>query len=97
MEGKKKRKVDSECCLFNEEWGIKYFFVQANYKALCIIYKDAVAVLKEYNIRRHYETKHDSSYSQFTGMQRSKKFETLQRILCSQQAAFTKKKLKMKL
>ena len=26
----KKRKVDSECRVFNEKWGEKYFFVKAD-------------------------------------------------------------------
>ncbi|XP_078084146.1 general transcription factor II-I repeat domain-containing protein 2-like [Mustelus asterias] len=91
MEGKKKRKVDSECRLFNEEWGVKYFFVQAGDKALCVICNENVAVLKEYNVRRHYEIKHEPSYSQFTGTQRSEKFESMQRRLLSQQVFFTQK------
>src|SRR5688572_21532965 len=32
-------------------------------KALCLICNDTIAVLKEYNIRRHYESKHSSHYS----------------------------------
>jgi hypothetical protein len=27
MDGKKKRKIDYECRAFNEEWGVKYFFI----------------------------------------------------------------------
>jgi len=92
MYGHKKRKVDNECRLFNEEWGIKYFFVQSQSKGkvICLICKDTVAVLKEYNIRRHYETKHASTYSQFKENQRSEKFELLRRCLHSQQDIFNK-------
>jgi hypothetical protein len=32
IDGKKKRKVDDECRAFNEEWGVKYFFLQSNSK-----------------------------------------------------------------
>lgn len=92
MKGKKKRKVGSECRSFNEEWGINYFFVQANDKTLCLICKDTVAVLKEHNMRRHYETKHGSSYSQFIGTQHSEKFKSLHRKLFLE-----RKKLIMKL
>ena len=53
----KKRKVDSECCVFNEKWGEKYFFVKAdNNTANCLISSERIAVLKEYNLGRHYET-----------------------------------------
>jgi len=44
-------------------------------KALCLICNDTIAVLKEYNIRRHfYESKHSSHYSQFTGQLRQRNF-----------------------
>ena len=59
----KKRKVDSECRVFNEKWGEKYFFVKADNTASCLICSERIAVLKEYNLRRHYETKHQSKYS----------------------------------
>ena len=66
-ENTKKRKVDSECRQFNDEWKIKYFFVKANNKgSLCLICRDSVAVLKEYNICRHYERKRGSSFSHMT-------------------------------
>ncbi|XP_076064373.1 general transcription factor II-I repeat domain-containing protein 2-like [Oratosquilla oratoria] len=53
---------------------------------------NSVAVLKKYNIRRHYESKHGSSYSHITGAERTKKFESFQHSLHSQQAFFSKKK-----
>ena len=37
-----KRKIDSECRVFNLQW--------TNYYAVCLICQEAVAVLKEYNI-----------------------------------------------
>src|SRR5688572_20237922 len=43
-------------------------------KALCLICNDTIAVLKEYTILRHYESKHSSNYSQFTGQLRTEKF-----------------------
>ncbi|PNF22492.1 hypothetical protein B7P43_G14846, partial [Cryptotermes secundus] len=91
----RKRKIDDECRAFNEEWGVKYFFIQSNSKAnaVCLICKDTVAVLKEYNIRRHYDTKHASTFSQFKEKQRSDKLESLRRCLRSQQDLFTKANL----
>ena len=90
MEGRKKRKVDHECRLFKEDWGVGYFFVQSSAKALCIICNETVAVLKEYNLKRHYETKHITDYAQFKGLQRSEKFEKMKDQLFSQQSLFTK-------
>ena len=48
--------------------------------------------LKEYNnLRRHYDTKDASTYSQFKDKQRSEKFESMHhRSLCSQQNLFKK-------
>lgn len=47
--------------------GIKYFFVQLKEgdKAVCVICTETIAVLKEYNIRRHYDTKYAATFSQF--------------------------------
>lgn len=64
----RKRNVDDECRIFNDEWGVEYFFVpsQSNVgKAICVICNDIITVMKEYNLRRHYDTKHASTYAQF--------------------------------
>ena len=64
----KKRKVDAECRVFNEEWDAKYFFIETkDQKATCLVCNETVAVLKEYNLWRHYETKYLSAYSKFSG------------------------------
>jgi hypothetical protein len=87
----KKRKVDFECHAFKAEWSANYF-IEFNDKALCLLCSDTVAVLKEYNIRRHYHTKHSTQYSQLTRKQRSEKFESLKRNPSSQRNFFTKMK-----
>ncbi|XP_042204155.1 general transcription factor II-I repeat domain-containing protein 2-like [Homarus americanus] len=88
----KKRKVDAECRVYNEEWGVKYFFVETkDQKTTCVIYSESVAVLKEYNLRRHYETKHLSTYSKFSGKLRSEKYESMKRGLETQRNLFTRK------
>uniref|UniRef100_A0A8C5FQQ1 DUF4371 domain-containing protein n=1 Tax=Gadus morhua TaxID=8049 RepID=A0A8C5FQQ1_GADMO len=56
-----KRKIDSECRTYKEEWKQRYAFILPafiNAKPTCLICNEAVAVCKEYNIRRHHETKH---------------------------------------
>ena len=65
----KKRKVDSECRAFNKDWMPKYFFTEVDKKAACLLCTESVAVLREYNISRHYATKHHAS--QVTAGQRS--------------------------
>ena len=56
-----KRKIDSECRTYKEEWKQRYAFILPafiNAKPTCLICNEAVAVCKEYKIRRHHETKH---------------------------------------
>ncbi|CAM4600194.1 unnamed protein product [Lepidochelys olivacea] len=86
-----KRKVDSECRVFKEQWSVDYFVIKSSSKTLCLVCNKTIAVLKEYNIRRHYETKHLLNYSQFTGKLCSDKLESMKCGLSSQQFIFKKK------
>ncbi|XP_074026327.1 general transcription factor II-I repeat domain-containing protein 2-like [Leptinotarsa decemlineata] len=86
----KKRKIDSECRTFQEKWNFQYFVIESSNKALLLICNETIAVLKDYNIKRHYESKHLQSYSKYTGSLRKEKFEALKRGLKSQQYLFTK-------
>lgn len=52
----KKRKVDSECRVFKDEWTWKYFFTPIKDKPVCLICNEAVAVFKEFNLSRHFKT-----------------------------------------
>jgi hypothetical protein len=45
----KKRKVDNECRVFQQEWTSKYFFFEVS---------ESIAVLKDYNLSRQFQTKH---------------------------------------
>ncbi|KAG0729770.1 General transcription factor II-I repeat domain-containing protein 2 [Chionoecetes opilio] len=56
----KKSKVDLECRAFSPEWE-KYFFTERFGQAQCLICLKTVAVLKEYNMRHHWETRHQAS------------------------------------
>jgi len=38
--------------------GKKYFIIIQNTKLMCLICQETIAVFKEYNVKRHYETKH---------------------------------------
>jgi hypothetical protein len=57
MNPPKKRKIGHECSVFNEEWTNKYFFGNTGNKAVCLCH-ETIAVFKEYNLKRHHETKH---------------------------------------
>ena len=55
---KKTRKIEDECRTFNTEWTYKYFFTNFGSKAVCLICQESVAVFKEHNLKRHFQTKH---------------------------------------
>lgn len=92
-----KRKIDSECRVFNEKWSLDYFVIYSGDKIICLICKESISVLKEYNIRRHYETKHKATFSKFTEKLRLDKLQSLQNNFSSQQLLFKNKKILMKL
>ncbi len=48
----KKRKVDAECRVFNQEWTTKYFVTNVGTKVVCLICQETVSVFKEFNIKR---------------------------------------------
>ena len=64
----KKRKVDFENRGFNKYWEDKYMFVEYDGRPTCLVCAGSVAVAKEFNIRRHYETKHIKNMHNFKGL-----------------------------
>ncbi|KAM7390384.1 hypothetical protein PAMA_008515 [Pampus argenteus] len=56
-----KRKRNSENRIFHDEWTENYAFILPSFinaKPTCLICNEGVSACKEYNIRRHHETKH---------------------------------------
>nr|CAH7716332.1 unnamed protein product [Callosobruchus chinensis] len=76
---RQKRKIETEGRLFNSEWTNKYFFIEF----------EKMAVAKEYNMRRHFETKH-IKISTLDESQRVLKLKELQRELTGEQNIFEK-------
>ncbi|XP_073714015.1 general transcription factor II-I repeat domain-containing protein 2B-like [Misgurnus anguillicaudatus] len=89
---KQKRKVDDEHRQFQERWTLRYFFVEFNGNPTCLICKEKVAAIKEYNLKRHYSTKHGEQYEKFHDDERKHRVTLLQRELTSQQSIFHKAK-----
>ncbi|XP_075933644.1 general transcription factor II-I repeat domain-containing protein 2-like [Anarhichas minor] len=85
-----KRKIDSECRVFNLQWSNDYFFVQCKEKAVCLICQEAVAVFKEFNLRRHYESRHKDKYDNLQGQMRADKLSKLKSGLLAQQNTFVR-------
>lgn len=62
---------------FQGSWEAEYMFVDVRGKIECLLCGDSVAVMKEYNLRRHYETKHHDTYKHLNTKQRLQKVEDL--------------------
>ena len=67
----------------------KYFFIASAEKALCLIYKKSIPIMKDYNLKRHFE-KHYKIYQQLVGEKRTQKIEKLQKEFVAQQLMFKK-------
>ena len=91
----KKRKVDRECRAFNKDWMPKYFLQRLAIKhyVCCVV---SVAVLKEYNISRHYATKHRNYSNNLSAVERQTRATELDRKLTRQQNVFVNGKLAQK-
>jgi hypothetical protein len=67
----KKRKVDNEYRVFQQEWTSKCFFIEVSGKAVCLVCKESTAVLKDYNLSRHFQAKHAEKYRNIYSEQRT--------------------------
>ena len=77
----KKRKITEEGRLFNKKWTYDYFFLQANTKAICLIFRELIPVFKDYNMKRHYTQKHTAMFGQYQGMCCKNKIVELKRSM----------------
>ena len=59
---------------------------------ICLVYKDAVSVWKEYNVKRHYETKHADRFDNFTEKARRDKMAELRKGLNIHESNFVRAK-----
>ena len=77
---------------FNKKWTSKYFFIEnADSRTLCLICYQTVNVNKEYNIKRHYDSKHaDGVYGKLKERDRGLKVKQLKEQLKSQRFVFQK-------
>ena len=76
----------------NEKWTFEYFFIaNADRRPLCLICEQTVSVNKEYNIKRHYDSKHANGvYGKLKGRNRELEVEQLKEQLKSQSLMFQK-------
>ena len=86
----KKHKIEDECCTFNTEWTYKYFFTNFGSKAVCLICQESVAVFKEYNLKRHFQTEHGNFGSNLSESKLQQKANDMRKSLKQQQTFFVK-------
>lgn len=65
-------------------------FVLQGEKPVCLLCYEAVSVVKEYNLRRHFDTKHGAKYAKFSLQEKQHIVQELKGGLQSQQNMFTK-------
>ncbi|XP_036281612.1 mediator of RNA polymerase II transcription subunit 25 isoform X2 [Pipistrellus kuhlii] len=63
-------KREREGPVFRKKWERDYFFVEVKNMPTCLICKKIMSVLKEYNLKRHYESKHSKNFDQYTDQTR---------------------------
>lgn len=86
----RKRKIDADGRLFHERWEGEYMFVLQGEKPVCLVCYEAVSVVKEYNLRRHFDTKHGAKYAKVSLQEKQQIVKELKGKLRSQQNLFTK-------
>jgi hypothetical protein len=90
MSVSKKRKISDESRVFQEKWSNIYFFIQIKKKAICLICQESIAAMKEYNLKRHYNTKHAAKYDMIQGQLRIDKLALLMKNIQCQSSSIKK-------
>ena len=85
----KKRQIAEENRVFQEKWEDLYFFTEVNGKIQCLVCQQTIAVAKEYNIRRHYDTFHREKFDGIKGKMREDKIHQLKASFAKQRQFFT--------
>lgn len=92
----KKRKLSAEKRLFHDEWLLHYFVtpntILQGSGSICLICKESISVNKEYNVKRHYESRHAEYNTKYPvkSTERQKRVDFLKSELTRQQTIFSK-------
>ena len=84
----KKRKVDNESRVFKPSWTEHFLVIEHQGRILCLICQEMLAVCKEYNIKRHYSTKHESKFKELAGQFWIDRINSLKQNILGQQSFF---------
>src|SRR6218665_3005654 len=92
----KKRKLLEEKRLFNDEWLLDYFVTPnttlKGSGSICLICKESISVNKEYNVKRHYKSRHSEYNTKYPAKstEQQKHVDFLKSQLIRQQTIFSK-------
>ena len=75
---------------FKKNHPITIFFIQVIGKAICLICQKSIAVMKEYNLKRHYGTKYAAKYDMIQGQLRIDKLALLMKNIQGQSSSLKK-------
>ena len=87
---RRKRKYCDENRVFNEQRNMQYLFIESNGKPLCLICQETISVVKEYNLKRHCKSRHETKYDNIRGQQREDKIQQLTKSVSRQQTVITR-------
>ncbi|XP_076643548.1 general transcription factor II-I repeat domain-containing protein 2-like [Halictus rubicundus] len=76
-----KRKIENEHRQFIDSWTYDYFFTYINESAVCLVCSEKISVLKKYNIKRHYDSKHSLKFNNLQGQLHKDMMDQLQASL----------------
>ena len=79
---------------FQDRWEADCLFTNIKDRPVCLVCGANAAAMKEFNIRKHYETKHYKKYKDLDIKQKLQKVQEMKRSLVSQQTPFMKAKSK---
>ena len=66
---------------------MQYLFIKNNVKPLCLICQETISVVKEYNLKRHYKSRHEVKYDNIRSQQHEGKIKQLTNSVRRQQTA----------
>ncbi|ESO00210.1 hypothetical protein HELRODRAFT_125575, partial [Helobdella robusta] len=81
-------KIASENRIFKSSWTESYFVIQQADVILCLICQETIAVHKEYNIKRHYCSKHSNKFDSVVGQTRTDRINSMKQEIVAQQSLF---------
>ena len=69
---------------------MQFLFTESAGKLSFLICQETIAILKEHNLKRHYQSRHEAKYNSIRGKEREDKIKQLMKLVRWQQTAIAK-------